>query len=216
MRDEKGLQRSLFKLWGTDAGAVPANAALFRQLPSSDPAVGRLAAETQRRLAWLPSNSPGPDFGLVDPRCPSTGRNRIRLVAEIKAGAPANWPFARSVLRLPVLRGGEAQRISEAYGAEPTWNWAQIDAYRARRWWRLEDACTMEDPEDVVWVFMDLKGRSASNAFLPTGGAVAPELWHSLDLREFAADLRELRVAGSWADETAVALKNVIERIDVA
>jgi hypothetical protein len=49
----------------------------------------------------------------------------------------------------------------------------------------------MDDPEDVVWMFMDISGRSAQDAFYPSGGAVAPETWHSLHLQEFAADLTE-------------------------
>jgi hypothetical protein len=152
----------------------------------------------------------------VDPVCPLTGISPIRLIAEIKAGAPPHWPYARSVLRLPMLGGTAAQEISDAYGAEPAWNWAQIDAYRAREWWRLADRCSMDDPEKVVWVFMDLKGRTASQAFLATGGAVAPDLWHSLNLREFAADLRELRAAGNWNNQIFADISDVIDRIDQA
>lgn len=187
-RDEKGLQRSLWDLWGTDAGAEAANEAMFRQLPHTDPAVRRLRAEAHRRVAWLPSNSPGPDFGLVDPPSPSTKQSNIRLVAEIKVGARANWDRGWNVRNLPELRDSTAQAITQAYSVDPSWNWAQIDVYRGRHWWHSRDLCTMNDPEDVVWVFMDIHGRSARDAFYPSGGAAAPEIWHSFHLQEFAAE----------------------------
>ena len=191
---EAGLSASLWDLFSAGGPSAVAMEALGRQLPSDDPRVERLKSsiEAHGSRAWLPRRAPGADLALVTPDN-SEGVADVLAVIEIKAAAQTHWPLKSSAASLPQLSGDVASAITaEYFGGSHDFRdkICQVDLYRSRRWWRESDGIALDSPEAALWLLFDTKGRTVDEAFEL---ASRPSAWISVDLKLFAAHLRELR-----------------------
>lgn len=122
-----------------------------------------------------------------------TGIADVFAFIEVKANAATNWPLRTAANGLPLLSGSVAAEINAHYLADSPRNgqrMCQSDLYRSRQWWTEPDGIRLADPDDVLWLLFDTRGRQSSVAF---HGASKPDEWLSIDLKLFAAHLRESR-----------------------
>ncbi|WP_248763905.1 hypothetical protein [Pseudarthrobacter sp. SSS035] len=213
---EAGLTASL---WDLFAGAGPvqtAMKALHHQLPNddADPRVRKFRERVERHgsQAWLPRRAPGSDLALVAPD-DEDGIADVLAFVEVKANAATNWPLRSTAFALPPLSGPVAAAISDEYfGDLPKAGvrMCQSDLYRSRKWWSEKDGIRLCDPDDVLWLLFDTRGRPPEEAF---EGATHPGAWHTIDLKLFAAHLRELRpvmpLSAAHHDTIAVVLWHI-------
>lgn len=211
---EAGLTASLWDLFAADGPSGLAMEALGRQLPPDDSRVARLRSsiELNGSRAWLPRRAPGADLALVTVDN-DAGIADVLAIIEIKAGAPTNWPSNSSAEALPQLSGSVAHSISADYvrdSLDAAINICQADLYRSRQWWTPDDGIKLDDPEEALWLLFDTKGRTVEDAFK---NASMPSAWLSIDLKLFAAHLRELRhfmpISEQQNDTVAVVLWHI-------
>lgn len=213
---EAGLTASLWDLFAADGPARLAMTALHRQLPKEeeDPRVRKFREKVDRHgsRAWLPRRAPGSDLALVTPD-DETGFADVLAFIEVKANAGTNWPLRASAAALPPLCGSVAEAITEAYfgtAAAAGDDICQSDLYRSRQWWTNKDGIRVSDPDEVLWLLFDTRGRTSEDAFYKASN---PGAWLSIDLKVFAAHLRELRplipLSDAQRDTTAVVLWHI-------
>lgn len=175
---------------GWETGAQAENAiscGIWRLLdPVSDPVLVRVivaalldgaSVEQRERLAcvalwgFLPEASPGPDLALVD------RDDAVRIVVENKSYAKPNArPYPR-FNQHPRFRDALAISLPERPGDDeyvPSGPWGnpggsgpllwQIDYYRCSTGW-LRPQVSLDCADDVLWIFLDRKNRSAGDLF---------------------------------------------------
>lgn len=179
--------------------------------------------------------SPGPDLVLVD------DRDAVRVVIEHKRKAQAQASsmaaFSRGrrftdVRSQQFTLGGDpaphtwrqaneccgwsphqSKRRSDPAGQYRAGVW-QIDLYRYSSVW-LNDAVTLDNPEDVHWVLLDEEDRSASEVF---EGADSADLWHTTGYPAFIAAVSAARASLSGEatpnTDTLAAIDALLAEID--
>lgn len=216
---EAGLTASLWDLFASDGPVQVAMTALHRQLPQeeADPRVRKFREKVERRgsRAWLPRRVPGSDLALVTPD-DENGFADVLAFVEVKANAGTNWPLRSSAAALPALSGSVAEAITEAHFGEAAGTGdaiCQSDLYRSRQWWTDKDGIRVSDPDEVLWLLFDTRGRMSKEAFYL---ASDPDAWLPIDLKLFAAHLRELRPLMPLSEAQRDTIAVVLWHIDQA
>lgn len=191
---EAGLTAALWDLFAFDGPVDLALACLYRQLPLEDLRVQHFknAVKTRQSRAWWPRSAPCPDLAIITPSN-AEGISDVLAVIEIKARAATNWSYLSTAAVLPELPGAVASDTTAAYfGKSPRdpEKITQTDLYRSRQWWHARDEVDLIDPDQVLWLLFDTRGRTATDALRES---YAPDAWLSIDLKVFAANLRESR-----------------------
>lgn len=150
-----------------------------------------LAGEYTLAVA-TPAPSLAPDLVLFRP-----DTKEAVAVFEWKIGANGNRPFWTTVDKLPSARGEAADAIHAANKADPGRSRKtgrdhvdrdavpQLDAYLGWEWWSTNDDFTV-DPDNVLWVYVDLQKRRPE---LVDVALVSASSWALLDPLHFVRDL---------------------------
>lgn len=213
---EAGTTRALWDLFGSTGPWQVALEALTEQLPDGDPRVKAFAARAGAGImAMVPRTRPCPDLTLVTPAAAGEISD-ILAVIEVKTGAATHWPSQSGAARLDLLPGAAAEDIVRYYEDPDRASWTnmcQADVYRSRKWWKKKDLVRMEDPEEALWLLFDSEGRATETAFSESARSDA---WIAIDLKRFAARLRELRPVRALTDAHRDTIAVVLWHIDQA
>ncbi|WP_167046287.1 hypothetical protein [Salinibacterium sp. ZJ454] len=217
---EAGLTLALWDLFSAEGPNRVANEALLRQLPLDDARVQRFRTRVEQHgtRAWVPRVKPCPDLTLLGPDDDGQVAD-ILAVIEVKARAETHWPPRTVVESLAPLEDAVAKAIQDDYqvGARSRRIGAcQSDVYRAWKWWAKEETnigVRLERPDEVLWLLFDTRGRTTEKAFSDSS---APGAWLSVDLKLFAAHLRELRTVRALTDAQRDAIAVVLWHVQEA
>lgn len=211
---EAGLTLSLWDLFASTGPRDMAFSALHEQLPADDPLAVKFRKETASgTMVWLPGGRTGADLAIVSEE-DAAGISDVLAVIEVKANASANDSTCANALTFEVLPGEIAGEITAHYFGEdknPGGYIRQSDMYRSRSWWRETDI-RMQDPDQVLWLLFDTRGRTSEVAL----GGLRPDLWLPVDLKLFAARLREMRPVTPMTDAQQDLVAVVLWHIDQA
>ena len=156
----------------------------------------RVLAPALRGEHTLFAAVPGPNFAPDLVLVRSDTKEAVAAF-EWKVGANGNRTFRTTVDNLPRARGEAAAAIHLANDADPRRSRKQgsdqvdhdavpqLDAYLAWEWWSTNDDFTI-DPENVLWVYVDLKGRRPEDVDV---ALVSAGSWALLDPLHFLRDL---------------------------
>lgn len=213
---EAGTTRALWDLFGSTGPWQVALEALAEQLPAEDPRVKAFVAKAGAGImAMVPRTKPCPDLLLVTPAAAAEVSD-ILAVIEVKTGAYTHWPSQTGAANLDMLPGPVARDIVRYYEDPDRASWTnmcQADVYRSREWWKKKNLIRMEDPEEALWLLFDSEGRTTGAAFSESARSDA---WIAIDLKRFAARLRELRPVRALTDSHRDTIAVVLWHIDQA